>query len=261
MLSYQHTFHAGNLADVHKHSILAWTLEYLTKKRKPITFIDTHSGRGLYNLKDKDALKTGEAASGIAKFKSVVPSETSFARVLKETETTFGPDHYAGSPMIALALLRSEDRLHFAERHPQEFRQLISVVPKKRGKCYATDGYELAVSLCPPTPRRGMLFVDPSYELSSDYTQMPTFVSKIVRRWNVGIIYVWYPLLATNRHSTMLDRLTNAFPDATRHEVRFKPAKTSHGMVGSGMFLINAPFGIEHETRRLSHLFKELPYR
>jgi len=258
VLSYQHSFHAGNLADVHKHSILAWTLDYIVRKPKPITYIETHAGRGLYDLKHPDALKTGEAERGIARLCSDIPEDHPLSKVLTETKANQGLAHYPGSPLIALSLLRPNDRLHLAELHPQEHQHLKSKIPRARGVCYAKDGYELALSLCPPSPRRGILFIDPSYEVETDYTRMHGFVSNIVRRWNVGLVLLWYPILTTGRHIDMLGHLARRFPDATRHEVRFDPARKSHGMIGSGMFVVNPPYGLDRETKRLSEVFESL---
>lgn len=255
MLSYQHSFHAGNMADVHKHSLLAVSLHYLTQKPKPISYIETHAGRGLYDLAHPDAVKTGEAAEGILKLRRLIPTEHPFAQALNRTQARYGSTHYPGSPLIALALLRPEDRIHLAERHPQEFKKLTACVPNSSGTCRQQDGFELALSLCPPTPRRGMVFIDPSYEIKTDYARIPSFVSKLRRRWNVGIICLWYPLLRTDRHRAMLNRLAYQHPEAMRHEVRFAPANRSHGMIGSGMFMINAPFGLDQETKRLNDMF------
>ena len=100
--------------------------------------------------------------------------------------------------------------------------------------------------------------IDPPYEVKSDYATIPRHVMQVHRAWNVGILVLWYPLLRTDPHKPMLQDLARRFPQALRHEVRFPPARTGHGMTGSGMFVINPPFGLEREAARLSACFETL---
>ncbi len=252
MLSYQHAYHAGNLADVHKHALLAWMLDYLTRKDKPLSYIETHAGRAIYDLSDEAAQKTGEAAKGIARVSHWFGDDHPFGRVLASTHG------YPGSPAIAAHLLRAGDRIDLAELHPQENTALQQAMAGSGARCHQRDGFDLAHALIPPTPRRGLLLIDPSYEIKEDYQTIPVHVAKWHRAWNVGIIAVWYPVLSSNAHQAMADRLTAAHPDALRHEVRFAPARPGHGMVGSGIFVLNPPFRLETEAKRLSDLFKTL---
>ncbi|SMO55642.1 23S rRNA (adenine(2030)-N(6))-methyltransferase RlmJ [Ruegeria faecimaris] len=261
MLSYQHIYHAGNLADVQKHALLAWVLDYLTRKDKPITYLESHSGRGLYQLDAAEAVRTGEAAVGIkrAQREGWFPADHPLSLALAKVHERHGENSYAGSPLIAANLLRDQDSLHFAELHPQEYAALSMTMSPFGAKEYKQDGYELAQSLLPPTPRRGMLLIDPSYEVKADYDRLPGVISKLHRKWNVGVIALWYPILSDQRQAPMVAALkAQGFPKAIRHEVRFAPAREGHRMVGSGMFLLNAPFGIQDEMDRLSELFKGL---
>ena len=257
MLSYQHSYHAGNLADVHKHSLLAWALDYLTQKDKPLTYIETHSGRGLYSTAHPDALKTGEAAQGILRLQSAFEPPHPYSRVLADIQKAQGPDSYPGSPAIAAALLRAQDKLHLAELHPAEFKLLAQSLRGRNTTCYNQDGFELAYSLCPPTPRRGLMLIDPSYEVKADYDVIPRHMARLTKAWNVGIICLWYPLLKDRRHAPMLRQLHSMFPAAFSHEVTFPPAKEGHGMVGSGLFMLNPPFGIETAATKIGGLFKK----
>lgn len=261
MLSYQHIYHAGNLADVQKHALLAWVLGYLTQKDKPISYVETHSGRGLYQLDADEAVRTGEAAAGIrrAQREGWFGPKHPMARVLQSVQARHGAMAYPGSPLIAANLLRDQDSLHFAELHPQEYAALSLTLSSFGAKVYRQDGCELAQSLLPPTPRRGMVLIDPSYEVKADYDRLPGVIAKLHRKWNVGVIALWYPILTDNRHVSMIAALKAAnYPKAICHEVRFAPAREGHRMVGSGMFVINAPFGIEDEMGRLSKLFAKL---
>lgn len=258
MLSYQHIYHAGNLADVHKHSLLAWMLSYLTRKDKPLSYIETHAGRALYDLTDDAALKTGEAAQGITKAAAWFAPGHPYAEVLGKIKTQHGPTAYPGSPLISALSLRPTDQIHLAELHPQEHDALDLAMSPYPVKCHLRDGFELAHALTPPTPRRGMLLIDPSYEIKDDYAAIPQHIAKLVRAWNVGIIALWYPILTNHAHHPMLNTLSAAHPSALRHEVRFPPARPGHGMVGSGMFVINPPYGLGDEAKELARHFAKL---
>lgn len=257
MLSYQHIYHAGNLADVHKHALLATILRYLTAKDKPLTYFETHAGRALYDLNADEALKTGEATTGIARLKGNFANHP-YGEVLSQVVDIHNDNTYPGSPMIAAHLLRDTDKIHLCELHPQEHAALDYAMSPYSATCHQRDGFATAHSLLPPTPRRGMMLIDPSYEIKSDYDDIPTHIRKYARSWNVGIIALWYPILTDFAHSNMLKTLMNNHPDALRHEVRFSPAREGHRMVGSGMFIINPPYGTNIETDRLTNMFKPL---
>ncbi|WP_120632461.1 23S rRNA (adenine(2030)-N(6))-methyltransferase RlmJ [Ruegeria sp. EL01] len=261
MLSYQHIYHAGNLADVQKHTLLAWALSYLTQKDKPLSYVETHAGRGLYRLDSDEALKTGEAAAGIERVQREDWFEANhpLACAISAAQSRFGGACYPGSPLIATNLLRPQDSLHFAELHPQEHAALEQVLTSGNAKAYKQDGYELAQSLLPPTPRRGMLLIDPSYEMKSEYDRLPGIINKLHRKWNVGVIALWYPILTDNRHLKMNSEFNNLhLPRLLHHEVTFPAARQGHGMIGSGMLIVNAPFGLEEEANRLSELFEKI---
>ena len=116
----------------------------------------------------------------------------------------------------------------------------------------------MAHSLLPPTPRRGLLLIDPSYEVKADYAAIPKHIRTYARIWNVGTIVLWYPVLTSNAHANMLTTLQNTHPDALRHEVSFPPARPGHGMVGSGLFVLRPPFGLADRATNLKTLFDQL---
>lgn len=249
MLSYQHIYHAGNLADVHKHSLLAWMLAYLTRKDKPVSYIETHGGRALYDLGAEEALKTGEAAQGITRVRDRFDPDHPYARCLRQTTDIHGDFAYPGSPMIAAHTLRDTDRITIAELHPAEHNALELALPM--ATVHRAEGFALAHSILPPTPRRGLMLIDPSYEVKADYDAIPGHIRKYARAWNVGIIALWYPILTSGHHSNMLKTLEKNHPHALRDEVRFAPARPGHGMVGSGLFVIRPPFGLAQEAANL----------
>ncbi len=257
MLSYQHGYHAGNLADVHKHAMLATALRYLVQKDKPLTYVETHAGRALYDLSSPESVKTGEAAAAKVA-DGWFPPDHPYAQALARTRALYGDTAYPGSPMIAALTLRPGDRMHLAELHPQEHAALSYAMSPYDAQVVRRDGLEMALSICPPTPRRGLCMIDPSFEMKDDYRTLPDVIAALHRKWNVGVIMLWYPLLAGDPHTAMLDTLSAARPGAFRHEVRFPPARDGHRMTGSGLFILNPPWGIAPEAARLSALFAAL---
>ena len=252
MLSYQHAYHAGNLADLQKHALLAWMLDYLTRKDKPLSYLETHAGRGLYDLDSAEARKTGEAEKGVLALEARLPADHPYRKALARVRAVHGTTAYPGSPLIAATLLRPADRLSLAELHPQEHAALVQAMAGRTVTIRKQDGFEMASSLCPPEPRRGLLLIDPSWEVKEDYASVPGVLDGIAKKWNVGILCLWYPILTSDLHAPMLERLEAAHPDALRHEIRFPPIRDGHRMIGTGMFVINPPWGLEEEARRLS---------
>jgi len=259
MLSYQHGFHAGNLADVHKHALLAWLLDYLTAKDKPLSYIETHAGRGLYDLAAPEALKTGEAAAGISRAETVFVPDHPYMRALAATRAAHGPNAYPGSPLIAAHCLRAGfDRITLAELHPAEHDALGRAMAGQGARVYKRDGLDMAQAMCPPTPRRGVLMVDPSYEVKADYATLPRALGQIARKWNVGVLVLWYPILHDGPHASLTAALRAEMPEIACFEARFKPARPGHRMVGSGMAVLHAPWGMAAEAARIAEMLENL---
>jgi 23S rRNA (adenine2030-N6)-methyltransferase len=256
MLSYQHSYHAGNLADVHKHALLAWVLAYMTAKDKPLTYIETHAGRGLYDLTSAEAAKTGEAAAGIAALETRIAPGHPYRRILAQTRARWGKSAYPGSPLIAGLSMRPGDALRLAELHPAEFRALTQAMQGFPGEVVQRDGWDQALAIAPPTPRRGLMLVDPPYEVKTDYERAAKVMAQVARKWNVGVLALWYPILTEAPHKPMLAALAESCPDLLVSEVRFPPVRPGHRMIGSGMAFVNPPFGLAQEARRIEALFR-----
>ena len=255
MLSYQHIYHAGNPADVHKHAILADCLSYMTAKDKPISYLETHAGRGLYHLDAPEALRTGEAQAGIGALAAALEG-TAYHAALAGIRAAHGASAYPGSPMLAAGLLRPQDRLDLAELHPREHAALVQAMAGTKARLHMQDGFAMARALCPPTPRRGLLLIDPSYEVKEDYARIPAEIARLHRAWNVGVIALWYPILTQSAHLPMLAALeAQGLAETLRHEVRFAPVRPGHRMIGSGMYVINPPWGLARITDRLDTVF------
>jgi len=149
------------------------------------------------------------------------------------------------------------DPITLAELHPRERAALQDALPGVIVR--DEDGPTMAKAMVPPTPRRGLMLVDPSYELKTDWEDMPRLLSAVQRRWNVGVLMLWYPVLANGAHRPMIAALdAMALPDAIRHEVRFPPARPGHGLLGSGLFVVNPPFGWTDAAADLGHRFAAL---
>ncbi len=260
MLSYQHIYHAGNLADVHKHALLCYMLSYLVQKDKPLCYIETHAGRALYDLNSEEALKTGEATAGIqyllqaGKISSEEPAP--YGNALKTLREKYGINTYPGSPLFAAHFLRKQDTAHMAELHPQEIKHLQNALKHVSRKMHIhhEDGFKMADAIIPPTPRRGILMIDPSYEIKSEYQKTARFIEKMHKKWPVGIIALWYPVLSEGLHVPMIKALKENDLCAIHHEVSFKTIK-NHRLQGSGMFIINPPYRTEEHCRIIEKLF------
>jgi 23S rRNA (adenine2030-N6)-methyltransferase len=244
MLSYQHAYHAGNAADLHKHVGLATLLSLLTAKRRGISYLESHAGRGLYDLGAPEALKTGEAARGIA---VLAPGQGPYWEALAWCRARHGPRSYPGSPMIARAFARPQDRLQLCELHPAEHRALKAAMGEAAA-IHRRDGHEGLPALCPPTPRRGLALIDPSYEVKDEYLRAAQTALAVLRKWPEGVVMVWYPVLPEARHRDLTGALEQAGPAALRHEVSFRDPP-GRGMTGSGLVFLNLPYGAEAALR------------
>jgi 23S rRNA (adenine2030-N6)-methyltransferase len=181
-----------------------------------------------------------------------LPADHPYRRVLAEVRRDHGPRAYPGSPLIAARLLRGSDRIELAERHPRERAALAVAMAGSAARIHDEDGPGLIRRLAPPDPRRGLLLVDPSYEVKAEYEAMAALLPAVARRWNVGVMILWYPILTDARHKAMAARLAEALPEALRHEVRFAPAREGHRMVGSGLFVVNPPWGFAEAAADLA---------
>lgn len=240
MLSYQHAYHAGNPADVHKHFVLAEVLRLLTAKERGISYLETHAGRGLYDLSSDEAAKTGEAAEGIV----LVPTATqlAFFQALHAVRADHGETAYPGSPMVAAKLLRPQDRMVLMERHPQEYAALCRSMKRAGAEIHHRDAFEGAPAVAPLNPRRGLVLIDPPYELKSDYEKTGKLAADLRRRWPEAAVIVWYPLLRAGRHADLLAHARETTQIV--HEVTFD-LKEGKGMTGSGLLILGAPYGTD----------------
>jgi 23S rRNA (adenine2030-N6)-methyltransferase len=256
MLSYRHAFHAGNHADVLKHITQMLVIDKLLQKPKPFVYIDTHSGAGSYRLDSEDALKTRDFESGISKFSNHQCHSPILKRYLDVTQSFASHQHYPGSPMIAKSLMREIDNIVLMEFHNSEIEILRKNLCGYRSGAPAAvhhrDGFEGLIGLMPPTPARGMVLIDPPYELLSEYQQVQNAVAQAVKKWPSGIFVIWYPLLSQRaaKKAGMSEKMCESLahlPIKSMLDVRMTVAENTQdaGMYGSGLAIINPPWQLD----------------
>lgn len=241
MLSYQHIYHAGNRADLHKHGLLCAVLQRLMLRKRKITYIETHAGRGLYDLDSLESLKTGEAALG-AQDPDLVKSLPQAFKTLLST-LNHGCDTlrlYPGSPYVAAKLLRSHDRLVLSELHPQEFKALHAHFENdRRVRCCFDNGYDVALEAL---DENAFLHLDPSYEIKSEYEQIPDFIQKVTGQQPDIPVLIWYPMLRANLHVAMIDQLQSIYKERLQiSKTQWDDPQKTQRMYGSGMIGLNIP--------------------
>ncbi|MCG5499398.1 23S rRNA (adenine(2030)-N(6))-methyltransferase RlmJ [Ectothiorhodospira lacustris] len=257
MLSYRHGFHAGNFADVHKHALLACVLTALTRKDKPLAVVDTHAGAGLYDLQDPLALKTAEYRMGVLRVLTAPdapPALAPYLGIIRALNPLLGePQLYPGSPKVARALMREDDRLILNELHPADHAVLrANFSDDPQVAVHQRDAREVPRSLLPPVIRRGLVLVDPPYERDRDYRVTLDLVLEAHRRWPTAVFMIWYPILAAGRHRSLVQGLVRGgVKDLLVSELCVAPPETPMGLNGSGMAVINAPWQLDRTLAEL----------
>jgi 23S rRNA (adenine2030-N6)-methyltransferase len=265
MLSYRHAFHAGNHADVLKHAVETLIIEQLKSKDKPFCYLDTHAGGGCYDLSGEWPQKKAEYLDGIARLwpeRQHWPELAAYWDIiatLNESELRF----YPGSPEIARHLLREQDKLMLMELHNQEIEILRRHMGSdSRSAIHHRDGFEGLLALLPPTPRRGLVLMDPPYELKDDYQRVLQTLKKAMQKWSTGIYALWYPILGkdADRSRSMLELFKYAgFPSVLVAELEVAAQPDEWGMNGSGMLILNAPWQLDGQlTALLPRLCQQL---
>ncbi len=250
MLSYQHSYHAGGPADVHKHVALTLLLTHLTAKAKPASVIDLYAGNGVYALTAAAAQKTGEYHDGIAKLWAVQNPPAALGAYLRVVKH-LNPGElslYPGSPDIARQMLRPDDRLILNELHPTSFTALKGWVGHDdRIAVHKRDGLEALLALVPPQVRRGLALIDPSFEMKTDYTEIPVRLATAVEKWREGIFMIWYPVLADARHKPLLTGIAAIASPSFCAELTLPKPSSEKGLRGTGIVVVNPPWKFDAE--------------
>jgi 23S rRNA (adenine2030-N6)-methyltransferase len=252
MFSYRHGFHAGNHADVLKHTVLVQLLAHLLQKDKAFWVIDTHAGGGMYDLASGYAAKSGEAAQGIepvwaARKSPELPAALS--DLIEQIQVCNEGDQlrwYPGSPQLAAQMLRPGDHLRMYELHPTESRALAKhFADVRRGvSIQVADGFASLKGTVPPPPKRGLILIDPPYELKEDYRRVLNTVKEALLKFPTGVYAIWYPQVARREADLLPVHLKKLAPGKWLHAtLRVKAtARDGVGLHGSGMFIINPPW-------------------
>lgn len=253
MLSYRHSFHAGNFADIIKHIVLVEILESLTKKEKPFEYFDTHAGAGLYNLQSVNAQKLAEHLTGISK---LIPAQwPELSRYLSAVNTHNrgkSLSHYPGSPLIAADFLRAGDKAWLHELHPKDYQLLEKNTARRNIKTLNHDGLAGVLSLLPPAARRGLVLIDPSYEVKSEYRSVFDTVNKAYKKFATGIYAIWYPVVDRSTIDTLERQfIRSGIKDIQRFELGLSPDTEERGMTATGMIVINPPWGLFDKMSKL----------
>jgi 23S rRNA (adenine2030-N6)-methyltransferase len=255
MFAYRHAYHAGNHADVLKHAVLLACLQYLNEKQdKPYWVIDTHAGAGTYTLTGAQAQRTGEYETGIARLwdaEGLPPLLAQYVQAVKNFNAGARLVAYPGSPAIARSLMRERDKLRLFELHPSDFELLRSQFARDRDVTVEPrDGFTAVKVLLPPPTRRGLTIIDPSYEIKNDYAKAFTAVRDTLERFATGMILLWYPLVARNEATQMVERLHRLPVKWLDVSINVCPsAGDGLGLTGSGVFVINPPWVLAKQLR------------
>lgn len=253
MLSYRHSFHAGNHADVLKHTVLTLILQALKQKEKGFFYLDTHAGVGRYSLLSAEAEKTGEYIEGIARLwdRNDLPAEIQpyldEVKKINKGQLRF----YTGSPLLAVQQLRPQDRALLTELHPNdfpllrnEFAKIPNVVTKRE------NGFQQLKSALPPKEKRGLVLIDPPYELKEDYELVVKAIAEGYKRFATGVYAIWYPVVLRQHTKRIVRGLQETgIRKILQIELAVRPDSDQRGMTASGMIVINPPWQLETQMK------------
>jgi 23S rRNA (adenine2030-N6)-methyltransferase len=263
-MNYQHAFHAGNFADVHKHIVLTRILDYLRQKPAAFRVIDTHAGGGRYDLLGPEAARSNEWREGIGRLFAMRRSGTAandpaqgFLAPYLDVVAALNPEGalriYPGSPLIARALLRRQDRLLACELEPAAAGSLRRALRgDARAKALAIDGWTALSANIPPKERRGLVLIDPPYEETTEFARLADRFAQAHRKWPSGLYLLWYPIKARNAPDALARRLRQLdVPKILRCEFSIAAPRADTALAGSGLIIVNPPFPLERELQAI----------
>jgi 23S rRNA (adenine2030-N6)-methyltransferase len=258
-MNYRHSFHAGNFADVMKHIVLARIIEYLKLKDKAFRVIDTHAGSGIYALGEGDAARTGEWRGGIEKLLSAnLEAEVSelllpYLHAVQAQNGSGGLKTYPGSPKITRYLLRKQDRLTAIELHPKDAKLLAQVFADDfQTRVIELDGWLSLGAHLPPKEKRGLVLIDPPFEIEGEFERMTEGLKKAHGRWPGGIFALWYPVKDRKAVAKFHEALAQSgIAKILRAELMIRGGSDEPRLDGCGMIIVNPPFVLEAELREI----------
>lgn len=262
LLSYRHSFHAGNHADVIKHIVQSLILDALKQKDKPFVYHDTHSGVGRYDLTHEWSEKTGEYKQGIARVWQQQPIPAALESYLDAVKALNNGDtlrYYPGSPRVARAQLRRQDRMVLTELHPSDYPLLEQEFHRDRQvSIFKEDGFKRLKASLPPKERRGLVLIDPPYELAKEYRDVVQAIYQSYKRWATGIYAIWYPVVNRCDIEDMIEGLQGlGIRKILQIELGVAPDNNERGMTASGMIVINPPWKLESQMNEILPFLKQ----
>ncbi len=254
-MNYRHAFHAGSFADVHKHAVLCRILHYLRGKPAAFRIIDSHAGLGLYDLAGAEAARSGEWHDGIERLlAAALPAPVDallapYLEVIGALNERGRLTTYPGSPALARAALRPQDRLIACELEPHAAAALArNLAGDARIKTLQLDGWTAVSAYVPPKERRGLVLVDPPFEDERDFGQLARTLGAAHRKWATGIYLLWYPIKGRSAPDALAKALRRlAIPRVMRAELTVAPLSDPSRLNGSGLILVNPPWTLEKE--------------
>ncbi len=250
MLAYRHAFHAGNHADVLKHCVLQQILMYMNQKDKPYWVIDTHAGAGMYSLASDYANTKSEYLDGVARLwdcDDLPPVLREYMNLIQLCNNKGDWSLYPGSPEVIRRTIRADDRMRLFELHPTDFEILQENFERDRqAKLFKSDGFASLKALLPPPTRRAVIFMDPPYEIKTDYPKVVDALEEGLARFAEGVYVIWYPILTRGDHIRMLESLRKLSEKTLNIAMTVQqPDEKGFGMLGSGLFIINPPWTLK----------------
>jgi len=256
-MNYRHSFHAGNSADVVKHTLLIALVRALQLKPGALTLIDTHAGCGLYDLYGDAAQRTGEAAQGVVRvFADPNPLLDDYRAAVSAVNDGAEPRLYPGSPRIMAQLLRAQDGLILNEKHPVDAQALRTAMRDTAAAVHERDAYEFWLAMLPPRTARGVVLIDPPYEQTDERARITATLAAACRKWAHGVTVIWYPLKERATHARWKQQLGRlGVPKLLAVEHWLYDSDQPGIYNGAGLFFINPPYAF---TQALPPLLETL---
>lgn len=251
-MNYRHAYHAGNFADVHKHVTLLALLARLTAKPTPLMYLDTHAGRGVYDLQSPEATRGDEWRSGVARVMEATTSSEELIRYQAAVRAGVREaSRYPGSPLLASQVLRESDRIVLVERQITEAQALERALRGRRGASVVCgDGYAALKTYLPPRENRGLVLIDPPYESEREYAQVGSALSFGLGRWPNGVYALWHPVKADGQAARLHDELRRSgLRKLLLLGLSVRPADSPLGLNGSAMIIANPPWRLDEAMR------------
>lgn len=253
-MNYKHIYHAGNFADVAKHVALLYCLEALKRKDAPFFVLDSHAGRGFYDLQAAEAAKSGEAQRGVQRLIESSLGEELLGPYFAAVGARRGRRlaRYPGSPVLIAGSLRPQDRALFVELMPAESRAAGREIESAgRIRIQIGDGYAALRAFLPPDERRGLVLIDPPYESIDELKIMLRALEDAYRRWPTGIFLAWYPIRSALQRGQVHARFEALrMPKVLFADLAVHPDDAGVGLAGSGLMIVNPPYGTDEYLQR-----------